>query len=92
MPTTSSATDWPPERLDRLARVLLPVVFDDRPLLHHHTPPPAAMHRLTALAATLLNHLPPWCVRLAPRPVVEAAYRQLNRQRLEQRKRSTGKV
>jgi hypothetical protein len=41
------------------------------------------MPRLIALAGALLNRLPPWCVRFAPRPVVEAAYRQLNRQRLE---------
>jgi len=41
------------------------------------------MPRLIALAATLLNHLPPWCVRFAPRPVVEAACRQLNRHLLE---------
>lgn len=84
MPTTTSPTDWTPERINRLARVLLPVVFDGAMALSTSTtPPPATMHRLTALAATLLNHLPPWCVRLAPRPVVEAAYRQLNRQRLE---------
>jgi hypothetical protein len=47
------------------------------------------MSRLNALAGALLNRLPPWCARLArarlaPRPVVEAAYRQLNRQRMEQ--------
>jgi hypothetical protein len=42
------------------------------------------MHRLIALLGALLNRLPPWCARLAPRAVVESAYRQLNRQRLEQ--------
>jgi hypothetical protein len=36
-----------------------------------------------ALLGALLNSLPPWCVRFAPRPVIEAAYRQLNRARLE---------
>jgi len=41
------------------------------------------MPRLIALAGAMLNRLPPWCVRLAPRPVVLAAYRQLNRARLE---------
>jgi hypothetical protein len=42
------------------------------------------MPRLIALAGAMLNRLPPWCVRLAPpRTVVLAAYRQLNRQRLE---------
>jgi hypothetical protein len=33
--------------------------------------------------AWLLNRLPPACVHFAPRVVVEAAYRQLNRERLE---------
>ena len=33
--------------------------------------------------AWLLNRLPPACARFAPRVVVEAAYRQLNRKRLE---------
>jgi hypothetical protein len=42
------------------------------------------MHRLIALAGALLNRLPPWCVGFVPRAVAEAAYRQLNRQRLEQ--------
>ena len=32
--------------------------------------------------AWLLNRLPPACVHFAPRVVVEAAYRQLNRKRL----------
>jgi len=41
------------------------------------------MPRLIALFGALLNSLPPWCARIAPRPVVEAAYRQLNRARLE---------
>jgi hypothetical protein len=41
------------------------------------------MPRLTALLGALLNSLPPWCVRFAPRAVVEAAYRRLNRARLE---------
>ncbi len=41
------------------------------------------MPRLTAMLGGVLNRLPPWCARLAPRPVVEAAYRQLNRPRLE---------
>ena len=45
---------------------------------------PAPMPHLVALAGALLNRLPPWCVRLAPRPVVEAAYRQLNHARLEE--------
>jgi hypothetical protein len=30
------------------------------------------MPRLTALLGAALNCLPPWCVRFAPRPVVEA--------------------
>jgi len=38
---------------------------------------------LIALAAALLNRLPPACARFAPRVVVVAAYRQLNRERLE---------
>ena len=33
--------------------------------------------------AWLLNRLPPACARFAPRVVVEAAYQQLNRHRLE---------
>jgi hypothetical protein len=41
------------------------------------------MPRLIALLGAVLNSLPPWCVRFAPRPVVLAAYRQLNRARLE---------
>ncbi len=28
--TTTSSSDWTPERIDRLARALLPVVFPDR--------------------------------------------------------------
>jgi hypothetical protein len=39
------------------------------------------MSNLIALAAALLNRLPPACARFAPRVV--AAYRQLNRERLE---------
>ncbi len=39
--------------------------------------------KLTALAGTLLNSLPLWCVRLPPCPLVETAYHQLNRARLE---------
>ncbi len=42
------------------------------------------MPRLIAVLAALLNSLPRWRVRFAPRAVVLAAYRQLNRQRLEQ--------
>jgi hypothetical protein len=42
------------------------------------------MPQLIAMAAALLNRLPPACVRFAPRVVVDAAYRQLNRHRLEQ--------
>jgi hypothetical protein len=42
------------------------------------------MPRLIGLLGAMLNSLPPWCVRFAPRAVVLAAYRQLNRQRLEQ--------
>jgi hypothetical protein len=30
MPTTTHPDAWPPERLDRLARALLPVLFPDR--------------------------------------------------------------
>lgn len=41
------------------------------------------MPQLIALAAALLNRLSPACVRFAPRVVVEAAYRQLNLERLE---------
>jgi hypothetical protein len=41
------------------------------------------MPRLIAVLAAVLNCLPPWCVRFAPRSVVLAAYRQLNRARLE---------
>ena len=41
------------------------------------------MPRLIALAAALLNRCPPHWARYAPRVVLEAAYRQLNRQRLE---------
>lgn len=38
---------------------------------------------LLALAGALLNRLPPPWARFAPRAVVEAAYKQLNRRRLE---------
>lgn len=38
---------------------------------------------LLALAGALLNRLPVWCSRFAPRPVLEAAYRQRHRQWLE---------
>jgi hypothetical protein len=41
------------------------------------------MPRLIALLGALLNSLPPWCGRFAPRAVVLATYRQLNRARLE---------
>ncbi len=41
------------------------------------------MPRVIAVLAALLNSLPPWCVRFAPRAAVLAAYRQLNRARLE---------
>jgi hypothetical protein len=41
------------------------------------------MPQLIALAAALLNRCPPGWARFAPRVVVEAAYRQLNRGRLE---------
>jgi len=38
---------------------------------------------LVALAGALLNRLPVWCSRFAPRPVLEAAYRQRHRDWLE---------
>ena len=38
---------------------------------------------LLALAGALLNRCPPSWVRYTPRTVVEAAYRQLNRRRME---------
>jgi hypothetical protein len=30
MPTTTHPDAWPPERIERLARAMLPVVFPDR--------------------------------------------------------------
>lgn len=40
-------------------------------------------HRILWAAGWLLNRCPPSWAPFAPRVVVEAAYRQLNRQRLE---------
>jgi hypothetical protein len=41
------------------------------------------MSHLIALAGALLNRCPPPWARFAPRAVVEAAYKQLNRRRME---------
>lgn len=40
-------------------------------------------HRLLWACGWLLNRLPVWMARFAPRPVLEAAYRQRHREWLE---------
>jgi hypothetical protein len=47
MPTTTHPDAWPPERIDRLARAMLPVVFPDRAA---PAPAPAAAANVVQLA------------------------------------------
>lgn len=68
MPTTTRADAWPPDRLDRLARALLPVVFDAR-VVRLPQPQPQHPPGRGPQSATLRN---------------ETGRGQLNRQRLEQ--------